>query len=242
MLQLAALDLAKRIETRACTSCDEEFEATVFGRNIATKFCRDCVVAQELEYEKRQTEENAQRWRSHVETSVAESEIPALFANAKLISDRHHDAVAAAQDWVTCGGGLWLHGEVGTGKSYLAAAAARARIRDTGRVVRWVSTARLMLALRSGFDSESYARHIEIALDDGDAVFDDLDKVNPTEHGREVIYSAINARVESKAAWIVTSNQGPGQLAGRVGEGVVSRLVECGRVYELTGEDRRLAP
>src|ERR1700733_14074577 len=101
--------------------------------------------------------------------------------------------------------GLALTGAVGSGKTWLAAAAAWARLQD--HPLTWVSVSRMMSQLRSGFGSDEKKAADAIVTGTGSIVLDDLDKVNPTDFGKEILFTAIDARVAEGSSILVTANR-----------------------------------
>jgi len=134
--------------------------------------------------------------------------------------------------------GLCLTGDVGVGKTRLAAAAVWPMLYR--RRVRWVDTAQLVSSLRSSFDDAHRAQAMRVITGNGPAVFDDLDKVNPTDFVREVLFGAINARVAQGSPLLITTNQPPSALGEILGAAVMSRLAGYCTVVEMLGADRRV--
>jgi DNA replication protein DnaC len=134
--------------------------------------------------------------------------------------------------------GLMLLGPVGVGKTHLAAAAVWRRLRSDH--VRWVRVARLMSQLRAGFDDEPRREALAIINGASALVLDDLDKANPTDFGREVVFNAVDSRVEHGSPLLVTTNLELSAIGERYGEPVASRLAGYCRVLRMTGEDRRI--
>jgi DNA replication protein DnaC len=172
------------------------------------------------------------------------------------------EAVEAAKAWARGElRGLCLTGKVGRGKSWLAAAAiadmiatraaedARADLDEAHdgaprrvRPVRWVSVATLMSELRRSFTDEARGEAVKVVSGHGAAVLDDIDKVNPTEFGKEVISSTIETRLAAEAPILVTTNLSPGQLGDKLGANIASRIAGDCLVIEMVGPDRRLQP
>jgi DNA replication protein DnaC len=138
------------------------------------------------------------------------------------------------------GRGLWIQGDVGTGKTTLAMLVSKAAL-DAGRSVAIYSLPRLLNLLRESMDSE---RGMVAFMDRLTAVdllhIDDLGAENQTEWVLEQLYSIVNARYEAERAIVATTNLMPDELSERIGARTVSRLVEiCGDLLPLFGEDRR---
>lgn len=175
--------------------------------------------------------------RDRLEARIKHCGLPTSLQNVAIPSGAAGDA---ARRWVEeQDTGLCLTGPVGVGKTYLAAAACWARVQR--RPVRWVSAARLMNAMRSGFDTERRAQAIAAVAGNGAVVLDDLDKVNPSEYGREVLFAAIDGRVEEGSPLLVTTNKSMSEIGALLGDPVMSRLAGYCQVVRMSGEDRRIA-
>lgn len=134
--------------------------------------------------------------------------------------------------------GLCLTGGVGVGKTHTAAAACWARLQRES--CRWVSVARLMTQMRAGFEDESRKAATAAIIRPSAVVLDDLDKANPTEFGKEVIFAAVDGRVEAEAPLLVTTNLSPTEIGKKLGEPVMSRVAGYCEVVRMSGVDRRV--
>ena len=139
------------------------------------------------------------------------------------------------------GRGLWLMGDVGTGKTTLAMLVSKAAI-DAGRTTAIYSLPRLLGLIRSSIET---AGGIVGFLDRLAAVdllhIDDLGAENTTDWVLEQLYSIVNTRYEDERAMVVTTNLSYEKLLEQLGERTVSRLVAiCGDILPLYGEDRRV--
>ncbi|HLH13390.1 MAG TPA: ATP-binding protein, partial [Solirubrobacteraceae bacterium] len=123
------------------------------------------------------------------------------------------------------GRGLWIQGDVGTGKTTLAMIASKAAL-DAGRSVAIYSLPRLLSLLRESMDA---AGGIVDFIDRLTAVdllhIDDLGAENRTDWVLEQLYAIVNARYEAQRAILATTNLMPDELAERLGARTVSRLV-----------------
>jgi DNA replication protein DnaC len=138
------------------------------------------------------------------------------------------------------GRGLWIQGDVGTGKTTLAMLVSKAAL-EAGRSVAIYSLPRLLNLLRESMDSESGMVAFMDRLTAVDLLhIDDLGAENQTDWVLEQLYSIVNARYEAERAIVATTNLMPDELSERLGPRTVSRLVEiCGDLLPLFGEDRR---
>jgi DNA replication protein DnaC len=141
---------------------------------------------------------------------------------------------------VDSGRGLWIQGDVGTGKTTLAMLVSKAAL-DAGRSVAIYSLPRLLAVLRESMDSEGGMLGFMDKLSAVDLLHvDDLGAENRTDWVLEQLYSIVNARYEAQRAIVATTNLMPDELSERLGARTVSRLAEiCGDLIPLWGEDRR---
>jgi DNA replication protein DnaC len=138
------------------------------------------------------------------------------------------------------GKGLWIQGDVGTGKTTLAMLVSKVAL-DAGRSVAIYSLPRLLNLLRESMNSDEGMLDFMDRLTAVDLLhLDDLGAENQTDWVLEQLYSIVNARYESERAIIATTNLMPDELSERLGSRTVSRLVEiCGDLIPLFGEDKR---
>jgi DNA replication protein DnaC len=138
------------------------------------------------------------------------------------------------------GKGLWIQGDVGTGKTTLAMLVSKAAL-DAGRSVAIYSLPRLLNLLREAMDSDEGKLDFLDRLTAVDLLhIDDLGAENRTDWVLEQLYSIVNARYEAERAIVATTNLMPDELSDRLGARTVSRLVEiCGDLIPLYGEDKR---
>lgn len=163
--------------------------------------------------------------------------------------------------------GIYLHGGVGTGKTYIAYALFREwedqRLKEIKQresavqksiksgdfteiakvrvpAVFWNST-RLLFDLRSEFKRNSEETSKELIERNNLLFIDDLGAEKVTEWVEEVMYLTINTRYERNVPMIITSNLPLSGIAEKVGERVASRIKEMCHIVKLEGQDRRLA-
>ncbi len=139
------------------------------------------------------------------------------------------------------GKGLWFYGDVGTGKTTLAMLVSKSAL-EAGHTVAIYSVPRLLNLVREAMVSEQGKLDFLDRLTSVDLLhLDDLGAQTQTEWVLEQLYSIINTRYEDQRSLVVTSNQGPDELAKLVGERTVSRITEmCGGDLQMKGDDRRL--
>lgn len=187
-------------------------------------------------------------------------------AIAEFVPPRFSQPVEVPEDvanWAKRGRdaqGLYLAGQVGTGKTHAAWMAVTAWCLTTGTAPR---------VNRGGYSDSPYdyggrftpnivfARMTDL-LDDfrpGDVsvqrvrdcqnaallVIDDLGAEKPSEWTQERLYSVIDHRYANCMPLLVTGNLPPRKLAEQTGDRVASRLAEMCSVVVMTGADRRRA-
>ncbi len=140
------------------------------------------------------------------------------------------------------GQGVWLHGDVGTGKTTLAMLISKHAL-QAGRSVAIYSLPRLLSELRKTFDESSDTTYLQL-LDSLTMVdllhVDDVGAERSNEWVLEQLYSIVNARYENERSIVVTTNLYPDELAEQIGPRTVSRIAEmCGEVIPVEGTDRR---
>jgi len=141
---------------------------------------------------------------------------------------------------VDAGKGLWIQGDVGTGKTTLAMLVSKAAL-DAGRSVAIYSLPRLLNLLRESMDSDRGMVDFMDRLTAVDLLhLDDLGAENQTDWVLEQLYSIVNSRYEAERSIVATTNLMPDALDARLGQRTVSRLEEmCGSVVPLHGIDKR---
>ena len=138
------------------------------------------------------------------------------------------------------GQGLWLTGDVGTGKTTLAMLVSKAAI-EAGRSAAIYSLPRLLGVLRESMSSEEGLLRLVDDLSQVDLLhLDDLGAERATDWVLEQLYAIVNARYEEQRSLVITTNLQPEELADQLGPRIVSRINEiCGDPVLLMGEDKR---
>jgi DNA replication protein DnaC len=139
------------------------------------------------------------------------------------------------------GDGLWLQGDVGTGKTTLAMLASRSAL-DAGRSVAIYSVPRLLSEIRATYDADSEGSYVDF-LDRLARVdllhLDDLGAERSSPWVLEQLYAIVNARYEDERAVLITTNLSLEHLTEQITDRTVSRLKEMCEVLPLHGPDVR---
>lgn len=146
------------------------------------------------------------------------------------------------EDRLETGKGLWLMGDVGTGKTTLAMLVSKAAA-EAGRTVAIYSLPRLLARIRRTYDGEpgedSYLQFFDRLTSVDLLHIDDLGAEKRSDWVLEQLYAIVDERYQSQRSMVVTSNLHYEQLKDQIGSRVVSRLTEMCEELPLSGDDLR---
>ncbi len=186
-----------------------------------------------------------------VEKFLLLSGVPSLYIKSSI---EHIDESVRSK---LNGMSYYLHGDIGSGKTYLSAAILREHI-ESFSVVRgrngycfdpkgmpiFVSVPELLLEIRQCFSQESSIEEASVVAKYSNTPFlilDDLGVEKTTDWSLQTLYLIINRRsVEPQRITVVTSNLTLNQIAQKLEDRIASRLAGMCHVLELRGKDRRL--
>ena len=124
------------------------------------------------------------------------------------------------------GRGLWLTGDVGTGKTSLAMIVSAAAI-DAGYSVAIYSLPRLLNLIRDEIGAENSLLDLLDSLSSVDLLhIDDLGAQHTTPWRLEQLYSIVDARYQAGRAIVATTNLMPGELAEQMGRRIMTTVSE----------------
>jgi DNA replication protein DnaC len=151
--------------------------------------------------------------------------------------------VARVEKNLDRGRGLWIQGDVGTGKTTLAMLVSKAAL-QVGRSVAIYSLPRLLNAIRE--TAHRVDRSHLALLDRLTAVdllhIDDVGAERTTDWVLEELYSIVDARYEDERSMVITTNLEYEELCTQISGRTASRLAEMCDRMPLEGEDRRVDP
>ncbi len=153
-------------------------------------------------------------------------------------SNGRGEIIVALNAWSQHGGGIYLCGPVGTGKTRMAAAAVWAMLEH--RQVRWASVPSLTIAYQASFDDVERAQALRTLTGIEALVLDDLGQEHATAASTAQLHAAIDARIAHGAPLLITSNLLPSALGAKHGDWLPSRLAGYCKAYRVHGRDRRL--
>jgi DNA replication protein DnaC len=142
------------------------------------------------------------------------------------------------------GTGLWLEGDVGTGKTTLAMLVSKKSI-EAGRSVAIYSLPRLLARIRRTYDGDagelSYLEFFRRLTSVDLLHIDDLGAEKRSDWVLEQLYAIVDERYASNLSMIVTTNLSIPDLEEQIGERTVSRLSQMCTWIGVHGEDKRFA-
>jgi DNA replication protein DnaC len=136
------------------------------------------------------------------------------------------------------GRGLWLTGDVGTGKTSLAMIVSKAAL-DAGHSVAIYSLPRLLNLIRDEIGAENSLLDLLDSLSSVDLLhIDDLGAQHTTPWRLEQLYSIVDARYQAQRAIVATTHLMPDELAEQMGR----RIVAGGQDKDAGGSGRERSP
>ena len=177
--------------------------------------------------------------------------------------DRIPPPVRAEMEACFSDAGLYLYGPVGVGKTYILSALIFKQIENEwpkepifylelespkhkwqydGEYPHLICMPAMLAKIRESFNGgkKTVSKIIQEYIDESILFLDDIGVEKPTEYVIETLYLIINGRYEEEKQTVFSSNLSPVDLANRIGDRTVSRMLEMCKVIEITGKDRRL--
>lgn len=201
--------------------------------------CDKCEAAQA----QAESEREAEVLREARVVRVRSSGLPAVLTDVRISSlertPENSAALDKAEEWGRGAlNGLVITGPVGVGKTWTAAAASNLYL--DRKPLRWFSVARMLAQAKAGFRTTAKDEVNSVLLDASMAlVMDDIDKVNPTDFARDILFQAIDERVNNRTALLVTTNMRYTEIEETYGEPIASRLAGYCEPVRIEGQDRR---
>lgn len=178
--------------------------------------------------------------QEYLDHMVAKSGIPSLFA----VAEPSYDMLDALAD----GGGIYLCGVQGAGKTWMACRIAKGWLYRGMGDTRFVSSVKLLSEIGStyggdGSEEQVFAKYAKCDL----LIVDDLGKEVPSQWSMSKLFELFDDRYANKRPTIVTTQFDLTSLARRMSKGgdpetamaIVSRFKEKYRSVNLGNVDRR---
>lgn len=252
----SAVDIAKTLsyvkEPRECAK-HGAFECTVTTLGKRT-FESDCPVCTRQRDDERERAEKEARREAYVERLLARVGVPPRFADATLANyqpttERAEKVHAACRRYVETwperfekGSSLILSGDVGTGKTHLACAIAKALVNKHQASAHYTTVLRAIQRVRSTYGQGAGETEQDV-LDHLSSVdlliLDEVGMQSGSNHEHNTLFEILNRRYENVLPTIVISNLGIKELVDAIGDRLVDRLKEHGAVLAFKWESHR---
>jgi len=164
----------------------------------------------------------------------------AVYGEAFTLADHNRDAVAQAKHFLTgVHPGLYIHGDVGTGKTLLACAILN-DLHRKGERVRFIRVQELLNKLMPGSDAVDQLFDQVVAVPT--LVLDDVGASQGTDFARRMLLSIFEGRQDRSHRTIWTSNLDLDELTEFLGDDkrLPSRIAGTSKIVRLDGPDYRL--
>ncbi|MBC8589974.1 ATP-binding protein [Anaerosalibacter bizertensis] len=233
-----------------CRQCGEQIDSEPLACLGSKKiiFSRNCRCDRETEA-KRKEEEIANHIRRLKEECFATSRNLISYSFEKIIEPERQEVIIAKnfvknfKELAKNNNGLIFHGNVGTGKTYLAACIANKIIEEYQIRVKMRNIPQIINDIeKRGFDidkNEYYRLLCSVPL----LILDDFGIERNTEYINEMVYQIINTRYEAKKPTIISTNIPLGVIMSGSNdidkERIYSRIREMCIPVKIAGEDIR---
>lgn len=211
--------------------------------------CPACASDRQREADKAEADEQAKQYAAaKLEAKLGGAMIPPRFKGKtfeafKAEDDKQRKVLAVCRAYAENfhkhhaeGRSLLLLGNVGTGKTHLAAAVADYVIRHYGFNALYRTVYGILQHVKGSFDreaeyneTEAFQAFIEPEL----LIIDEVGATKSSEFEQQTLFNIINGRYEQQVPTIVISNLMPEELIGALGERCVDRLREGGGIAQV---------
>ena len=154
----------------------------------------------------------------------------------------YQKALEFAENFEKQGKGLLFTGNIGTGKTHLAAAIANHLMQNLYTVI-FGNITDIISRIYDTYGKSSDVSTMDIIqyLTSVDLlIIDDLGKEHTSENVRTLLYQIINALYEDEKLVVITTNLSGKELSEKIGPATVSRITEMTEPVIMQGHDWRL--
>ena len=252
-------DFSETYNPAACASHGEYQQKTYLwpdGRTFHQSDCPKCSVerraakeAEELNFREKQEKYNRDERRA---TRMRNTTIPERFLRKEFSDFKDFDdkKLAALREFCVHyaqnfdrGASLVMCGNTGTGKTHLACCIAKYAVqyRDKGAV--YARAAQIIREVKETYGKDSQSREGEIIMRYSSPdmlIIDEIGVQFGTDSEKVILFDIINARYEKEKSTILISNLNETKVKEFVGERVIDRISEGGKLLVFTGESMRV--
>lgn len=233
----------------SCPWCGKALEplGATFGGKVRWFTHSRCGCEGEIAYEEKGRAEERRHDQEMMARRVAAAGIQRRYREAQTSTPEIVNYLNAFGD--SEGMGLYIHGGVGSGKTYAATALARALIYAGYSVMMATSTSMLDTIAdtygKNAKSSDGVGRYATCDM----LVIDDLGKENASAWAVNTLFQILNARYEAMLATVITSQYSFDALEKRMARSgeresaaaIVSRLKQVCTEIRLTSTDKRIS-
>lgn len=246
-LNIDALEARFGVLSKSAAKCDAhgDYIAIVTKRSDTPSGCPVCAdEVQRVRDAEEQEEQRKQQARERLERKLGAAMIPPRFAGKDFAGYRakgkQKQVLSVCQEYAEnfrehfdAGRCLLLVGNVGTGKTHLAAAIADHIIRQHGAMAVYRTMYGLMQYLKGSFDSQAEyteAQAYQNLITPHLLIIDEIGATKQTEYEQAALFNVINGRYEQQLPTVIISNLMPEELGKALGDRVMDRLRENGGI------------
>ncbi len=157
-----------------------------------------------------------------------------------VVDTDNKQAVKTAKAFVNSKKGIFITGQVGTGKTHLGVAILHEVIKN-GKNIQFVTMANLFMRLRDGFKLGTTELGVIEQYFNRVVLFDDFGAEKQSEYTIQAVYTLLANRYnKAEHKIIITSNLSLDEIAEKMDDRIASRIAGMCEVVELKGKDYRI--